>query len=158
LSNLKARHAQGFTLIEMMIVVVLIAIVASIALPSYRGSVVKSRRSDCQSALMSFAQSMEKHYATSYSYKAAGVSDADTGAPAAAIHPSTCPIETGGATHYTLTIQAATDTAFTLRATPGTGSTQVGDGYMEINSLGQRFWDTNNDGDTGDAGENDWRR
>ena len=151
------KRRQGFTLIELMIVVVLIAIITAIALPNYRSSVVKTRRGDCQAALLSFAQAMEKFYAANYSYLGAGVSAADTGAPASEVHPNACPIETGGTTYYNLTIQASSATNFTVRATPASGSTQVGDGIMEINSLGQRFWDNNNDGDTGDTGENDWR-
>lgn len=157
MKTLKTNRAQGFTLIELMIVVVLIAIIAAIALPNYRAQVVKSRRADCQAALMSFAQSLEKFYAIKYTYMGAGVSEADTGAPASEVHPDTCPIETGGATHYNLTIQTSSATDFTVRATPGSGGTQVGDGILEVNSLGQRFWDKNNDGDTGDTGENDWR-
>ena len=59
--------------------------------------------------------------------------------------------------YYNLTIQAATANSFTLRATPVSTASQADDGILEINSLGQRFWDNNNDGDTVDAGENDWR-
>jgi prepilin-type N-terminal cleavage/methylation domain-containing protein len=53
---------KGFTLIELMIAVVVIAILAAIAYPSYQDSVRKSRRADAKSALMEHAQFMERTY------------------------------------------------------------------------------------------------
>jgi type IV pilus assembly protein PilE len=153
---MKARKLQGFTLIELMIAVVILGILTAIALPSYTNQVAKSRRADCMGILMGFSQAMEKHYTTGYSYLGAGVSGADTGAPAPGKHPNKCPIE--GATYYNLTIQAAAAQSYTLRATPASGKSQVGDGYLEVNSLGQRRWDKNNDGDTGDTGETNWEK
>lgn len=45
-------RGRGFTLTELMIVIVVIAVLASIAYPSYRDSVRKSRRADAKNALM----------------------------------------------------------------------------------------------------------
>ena len=47
---------RGFTLIELMIVVAIVAILAAIAYPSYREHVVKSRRATAQSCLLEMAQ------------------------------------------------------------------------------------------------------
>lgn len=147
-----ARRMAGFTLIEVMIVVLILGIVAAIALPSYNNQVTRSRRSDCMGVLLGFAQAMEKYYALNYTYLGAAAAGADTGTPANTLFPAKCPID-GNAVFYNLTIQAATVNSFTVQATPA--GSQVGDGFLQVNSLGQRFWDKDNGGNIG-AGENNW--
>lgn len=51
-----------------MIVVVIVAILAAVALPSYQEYVHKSRRVDAQTAMLELAQFMERHYTTNNSY------------------------------------------------------------------------------------------
>lgn len=63
--------SKGFTLIELMIVVVIVGILASIAYPSYRDYVTRSRRTDAKSALMATAQAMERFYTEKMTYNAA---------------------------------------------------------------------------------------
>ncbi|MCF7982217.1 MAG: type IV pilin protein [Pseudomonadales bacterium] len=65
------RHDSGFTLIELMIVVAVMAILAAIALPSYQESVRKSRRSDAQAFLLSLAQAQERHFTQNLQYATA---------------------------------------------------------------------------------------
>ncbi len=55
-------RGKGFTLLELMIVVVIIAILASIALPAYNKYVQRTRRSDGQSALFNAQQAEEKFF------------------------------------------------------------------------------------------------
>jgi len=54
------HRAAGFTLIELMIAVVVVAILAAIAIPSYLDSVRKSRRSDAHTALTAVQQAQER--------------------------------------------------------------------------------------------------
>jgi type IV pilus assembly protein PilE len=55
------RHARGFTLVEMMITVAVVAILAAIAWPSYDGYVRRSKRATAQSALMTIANREQSH-------------------------------------------------------------------------------------------------
>lgn len=114
---IKRSRIQGFTLIEVMIVVAIIGILAAIAYPSYVQWVQKSRRNDCEGALMSMAAAMERRFSTTQSYLGLATGGADTGTPAATFFPAQCPID-GGAATYNLTIAAATQTSFRLSATP----------------------------------------
>lgn len=56
----KVQH--GFTLIELMIVIAVVAILAAIGYPSYQEQVAKGRRADVQRALMEAEQYMRRYF------------------------------------------------------------------------------------------------
>lgn len=56
------RVSRGFTLIELMITLVVVAILASIAVPTYRQYVLRSHRVEAKTALLSIAADQEKFY------------------------------------------------------------------------------------------------
>lgn len=66
---------KGFSLIELMIVVAVIGILASVAYPSYRDSVMRARRADGKAAILDMAQRVERFYSENNTYAgaAAGV-------------------------------------------------------------------------------------
>ncbi len=62
------KKSAGFSLIELLITVVIIAIVTSIALPSYREHVKRTLRSDATAALLRLAAEQEKFYISNNAY------------------------------------------------------------------------------------------
>ncbi|MDW3094947.1 MAG: type IV pilin protein [Gammaproteobacteria bacterium] len=62
------KFNQGFTLIELMIVIVIVGILASIALPAYTEQMRKGRRSDGMAALLQVAQAQERFFTRNFSY------------------------------------------------------------------------------------------
>lgn len=124
-SSAVVRRAQGFTLIELMVVVAIVAILASIAYASYQNQVMKTRRAAATTCLQERAQFMERYYTTNMTY---------AGAP----NPAQC---ADIANHYTIAFSGGvTATAYSLTATPqGVQATRdTGCGTLSINQNGLR--------------------
>src|SRR4051812_10796503 len=64
----RVKHNRGFTLIELMIVVAVLAIIAAIAIPTYFSQVRKSRRSAAEGALQQIALLEERYRADNSGY------------------------------------------------------------------------------------------
>lgn len=116
-SNTRPVSQAGFTLIEIMIVVVIISILAMIVYPNYTEFVHKARRADCQGALVGLGGAMERHFTANNSYLGAAAGGANSGAPA--IFPSECPLD-GNSKYYDLRIavNTSTPTSYILSAIP----------------------------------------
>lgn len=98
---------SGFTLIELMVVVAIIAILAAIALPSYKNYIVASHRTEAQSAMLNLAQYLESKYNASFSYPA------KTSIPSSLLGPDDL------ATYYTISVTPSGESqTYTITATP----------------------------------------
>ncbi|AHE66727.1 type IV pilin protein [Legionella oakridgensis] len=101
---------KGFSLIELLIVLVVIGILASIAYPSYRDYISRARRSDGQSALLDLASRMERYYSENHTYQTATIGTGNaTDVLSSAVSPEGW---------YTLAINNPTTSTYTLQATP----------------------------------------
>jgi type IV pilus assembly protein PilE len=102
------------TLIELMVVVVIVAVLASIALPSYRQFVLRSHRTEATAALLALAAAQEKFYLQNDTY-----TDELTDAPPGGLGLQAT-TENG---FYTIEIDAADATGFTATAAAAGGQT-----------------------------------
>ena len=64
------RRLAGFTLIELMIVVAIVAILGAIAIPAYQKQIMQSRRTSAKTALFDLSGREEKYYAANNYYPA----------------------------------------------------------------------------------------
>lgn len=150
-------YQQAFTLIEVMIVVVIIGVLTMIAYPSYQDYIIRTRREECMSELLNFANAMEREYSRNLSYLQLATGPADTGQPAATTFPATdCP-QDEATKGYDFTIDAATRTTYSLKA--DAIGPQATNGDFLVDQAGVRNWDKDNSDDDGaGVGENNWNR
>lgn len=139
------NKTTGFTLIELMITIAIVGILASVAIPSYQESVIKSRRADAEGALMNFANAMERHFTEANSYcdaavtgaKGTAVEDCGTAAnDAGAPRVYSAPTET--ANYYELSISAVSANSFTVSAEPAGNQANDKCGTLTLSQTGAK--------------------
>lgn len=64
----KCRSPLGFTLVELLIVMAIVAILAAVALPNYQDYTKRARRSDAQNTLMTLSNNLEKFFSDNNRY------------------------------------------------------------------------------------------
>lgn len=134
--------SAGFTLVELMIAVAILAIVAAVALPIYNQYSQRTYRAEAQADLMRCAQAMERFAAQNFTY---------TGAVLANV----CDPESVQQNRYNFALNVPNDNQFTITATPVAGGPMDGDGMLTYDEAGLRGWDTSGNGAI-DAGEDTW--
>jgi len=117
---------SGFTMIELLIVVAIMAIIVAVALPNYREYVIKSNRSVAKGALLELASRQEQYFLNNRSYTN---SLEDLGFDATYyVDSEGQPLASSSGSIYQLTIDEPDsntgETSYTLLATPQNGQTE----------------------------------
>ena len=122
---------QGFTLIKLIIVVANIAILSTIAFPSYTEYKIRSNRADAQSELMFIAQKMT-------SYK--GINGSFEGATVQKIYGQTTTPRNQALYDVSFDPSPVEASRWTLVAKPISTTIQKGNGWLCLNYKSERLW------------------
>jgi type IV pilus assembly protein PilE len=143
--NAATRPSHGFTLIELMVVVVIATILVSIAVPSYMSQVRQSRRTEAKTAVLDLAGREERYFSTNGAIYS--TTPADLG------YAGAFPVLVGPDNYYTITVCSPAANcdpnpnppaapSYYITATAAAGTSQAADAQCQsfsVDSTGQQF-------------------
>ena len=136
------RRSSGFTLIELMIVVVIVAILTAIAYPSYQDHIRRGIRANAQQFLLDVTQRQEQFFLDQRQYTATfGAGGINVAVPESVAQRYSNPV--------IVVNNAATPPTYVITLTPIAGGLMATDGQLVIDNLGRRWRETDNSGTLG---------
>jgi len=122
--------SNGFTLIEMAVVMAIICILATVAYPSYLSQKVRANRAAAQVLLTNLAYRQQQYFldARAYSTDLAALGYSAPGADISAIYTIDTPVIDN----------SASPPSFVITATPRSGTMQANDGQLKLTSAGAK--------------------
>ncbi len=128
-----SRHAGGFTLIELMITVGIIAILAGIAVPVYSGHVVKSNRAAAKTFMVTAANKQQQYILDARQY---GV--VTTNAEFSSVLNLSVPAEVSSLYNVTVANVGGNVRTFLITAAPIAGKANANDGTLTLDHTGAK--------------------
>lgn len=125
------RRTSGFTLIELMITVVIVAILVAVAFPAYQDHLRKGRRASAQTFMLEVGNREQQYLLDARDYAV------DPGA----LTTLNVTVPTDVSSYYTITVAntvAPPPPNYTISATPIAGSAQASDGVMTLTNDGTK--------------------
>ena len=118
----------GFTMLELMVVVIIVGFLTLLAYPSYQGFLVKGNRAETQAYLMHLAQRQQQYFNDARVY-APTSEELDVAEPERVTD------------NYVVTFELSTvlPPGFTIAATPRNGTMQADDGVLSIDEAGTKL-------------------
>ncbi|MDH0029829.1 MULTISPECIES: prepilin-type N-terminal cleavage/methylation domain-containing protein [unclassified Acinetobacter] len=132
-------YKQGFTLIELMIVVAIIGILAAIAYPSYVAYKIRTDRAETQAEMIEIARTLANFRMANNNYSGRTIANVY----GSSTLPKTKPLYDVSLTDVdgtALTVATAKVRTWLLIAKPKTGTAQANNGWICLNDQGQRSW------------------
>jgi type IV pilus assembly protein PilE len=126
------RRCSGFTLIELMIAVAVIAILVKVAYPSYLEYLKRSYRSAAQSLMLDLANREQQYLLDNRSFIGGG-------SAVTTLLPVGVPAEVSAYYTVTITATAGPPPTFEVKATPKTGTVMAGETPFTIDQDGTKL-------------------
>jgi type IV pilus assembly protein PilE len=133
------KTQRGFTLIELMIAMIVVAILAAVALPAYRDYLMRSNRSSAEQIMLSISDREERYYLDARAYTdvlgTAGLNVTKDSWTCTNAQATGC-----SNTFYTVTVllTAGPPQTYTVTGTPNAGTYQASDGTLTLTSDGAK--------------------
>lgn len=125
---LSAHSVRGFTLIELMIAVAVVAILAAIAYPAYTEHVVKSYRASAQSQMLDIANRQQQYFMANRTY-----------ASKTQLEASGYALDNELSSRYSYSITVGTSTVPNFTITFTATNRQASDGELTLDGTGRKL-------------------
>ena len=116
------QNTAGFSLVELLITIAVLALLVAIAVPNYRAQVIRSARTEAIDELLRVAQFEQQNFTRNNMFVA----------------PAVNPYNTQNGRYHINTVILAAGQSFTITATPLAGQANDGCGSLGIDNVGRK--------------------